>query len=311
MPNFFSNTHTYTFAALLAALGLLSGCDSTDDLFGEDEPTPRPRTELSSPEQPRQTETLADVRLKSIQDAQDKLFAELEADPYSLDEAEYQRRLQTIATQYDSFILDNPDYAYGLLLYGKFLRRTGRTSDANLAFMRANSLVPDMAVAKQQIGNFLVEEGEYGLALPYYLSAIELEPSVAIYRYQLGELLYQYRSYFIESDKLDAVTLDQNMLEAFAKAVELDPTNREYRTRYAEAFFDVQQPDWHTAMAQWDILEVGAENDIERDLIKLQQARVLIELGYYADAQKVLESVTRPSLAEARAELEARTRTGQ
>ncbi|MEM8549194.1 MAG: hypothetical protein AAGF10_00235 [Verrucomicrobiota bacterium] len=164
-------------------------------LFDEDEPE---AGQQPAEEQEVFSQTLADSRLTEIYLQEQALFEELEKDALQLDEAEYQRRLRSIATLYEGFLLDNEDYAYGYLMYGKFLRRAGQPRAANNAFMKANMIDPNIAVAKQQIGNFLAEEGEYGLALPYYLAAIELEPDVALYRYQLGELLHRYRRFFID-----------------------------------------------------------------------------------------------------------------
>lgn len=254
-------------------------------------------------------QTLSDARLADIVERQEELFAEMEVDSARRGELEYGRRLRAIATEYDSFLLDNPDYVYGYLLYGKFLRRAGENKRANDAFMRANMLDPNLAVAKQQIGNYLTEEGEYGLALPYYLAAIDLEPEVPVYRYELGELLSRYRSNFIASGKFDTATLDRNLLEAFHDASQMDPANRDTHIRYAEAFFEVDNPDWQDALNQWTILSKGITDPLQLDLVHLQQARVLIQMGRLDQARKILATVERPSLQEARQKLEAEIAT--
>ncbi|MEM8549195.1 MAG: hypothetical protein AAGF10_00240 [Verrucomicrobiota bacterium] len=102
--------------------------------------------------------------------------------------------------------------------------------------------------------------------------------------------------------------LERSMLDAFAAAVERDPDNRDFRIRYAEAFFDVRKPNWKHAIALWTELESGARSALERELILLQQARVQIELGRRDQARKLLQQVNEPSLREARAELMVRTR---
>ncbi len=250
-------------------------------------------------------ETLSDARLIDILESQDALFEEMAANSAHRSEAEYERRLQVIATEYDSFLLDNPEYVYGYLLYGKFLRSIGETKAANKAFMKANMLDPNLAVAKQQIGNYLAEEGEYALALPYYLAAIDLEPEEPLYRYELGELLSRYRKFYIDKGIFEPETLDRNMLDAFHSASQLAPANRDYHIRYAEAFFEVEDPDWQDALNQWRILGKGVTDPLKLDLIHLQEARVLIKMGRTDEARQVLATVERPSLQEARAEVEA------
>lgn len=339
----FSSRRFKPLAFILTAALLLGGCETVDetwdDIFGDDEEAPRsaatrpgtaPSTTSAARNQPATStsdeprrytytigesaqqaepvfrETMTDRRLADIYEEQQALYAEIEADPTGRDEPEYERRLRAIGTEYESLLLDSPDYAYGYLMYGKFLRRTGNPRAANNAFLKANMLDPNFAVAKQQIGNFLAEEGEYGLALPYYLSAIELEPDEPLYRYQLGELLYSYRDFYVDSGKFDRPTIDQNMLDAFHAAVERAPDNREFRQRYAEAFFDVESPDWDEAMKQWNVLMGRSESDLQRELIQLQRARILIELKRPEEARLILNRVERPSLQEARTELQER-----
>ncbi|QYY36964.1 tetratricopeptide repeat protein [Ruficoccus sp. ZRK36] len=315
----FSVRSTARTLLLLALLGLGTTAradffnDIYEGIFGEDEQKQVPTaegaattatSEDSEPEPFRQT--LSDARLTDIVEKQEELFAEIENKPERRNDLEYQRRLRAIATQYDSFLLDNPDYVYGYLLYGKFLRRTGQSDLANNAFMKANMLDPNIAVAKQQIGNYLAEEGEYTLALAYYLSAIELEPDEPLYHYDLGILLSHYRTQFIESGTFDPDTLDRSMLKTFRDASDLDPANRDYHIRFAEAFFEVDNPDWQDALNQWTILSKGIDDPLQLELVQLQKARVLTEMGRTREAREVLATVQRPSLQEAKQELEAR-----
>ncbi|MEM9227565.1 MAG: hypothetical protein AAGA45_06325, partial [Verrucomicrobiota bacterium] len=102
-------------------------------LFEDDEP------EAAEPAEAEKvfSQTLAESRLAEIYLQELALFEELEENALEHDEAEYQRRLRSIATLYEGFLLDNEDYAYGYLMYGKFLRRAGQPRAANNAFMKA------------------------------------------------------------------------------------------------------------------------------------------------------------------------------
>lgn len=244
-------------------------------------------------------QTVADQRLQRIYDAQLEFFAQLEANPQMAESARDQRA-QNLISQYQSLLLDNPEYVYGYIMYGKLLRQVGQRELANKAFVKANALDPDIAVVKQQIGNYLSEEGDYDLALPYFLAAIRLSPETAVYHYQLGQLLHTYRKMFLADGKLSAPVLDKQLQDAFANAARLDPATRIYALRAAESYFDVIEPDWSRALAEWEALEQTAVSEQERQMILLQKCRVLLAMDKTEAAQSALAAVTDPSLQAAR-----------
>jgi len=251
----------------------------------------------------RTGKTLAETQLERILTKQEKLLNDLSADLGEASTFEQQQKINEVDTAYRSFILDNPEYIYGYILYGKFLRAIGDFETANVIFVKANDLEGDYAVIKQQIGNYLAEEGEYGLALAYFMSAIDLEPKVALYHFQLGELLHTYRNAFVAGGELAADVVARQQFNAFANAARLDPDNRTFQMRYAEAFFDAAQPDWRTALRQWQALATNPSDEVERQIIELQKARVHIELDQYDAARASLAEVTRASLQTSKQQL--------
>lgn len=247
--------------------------------------------------------TLADQRLERIYNQQQDILRQIQERPNDFPQAERDRILDNLLSQYQAFTFDNPDFVYGYILYGKLLRQVGDREAANVAFAKANQLDPEIAVVKQQIGNYLAEEGNLILAIPYFMSAIDLEPYDAIYHYQLGELLYRARDSLIEADGMTRRMIDMEMLEAFSNAARLDADNRIFLKRYAEAFFDVEEPDWVSASNIWRYLDQTAHNEAERDIIRIQRARVLIAMDQLAEAREILSQIDRPSLEDARQQL--------
>ncbi len=313
MSNLFYKTFSPRFALLplaIVTLTLQSGCSwlswtglvdaepsSAAAPTGAAESTTRQPAVATSPD------TLADRRLARIVAQQNAVYADLaDAIDQPLD-AEQENRLANIASQYDSFLTEAPDHLYGHILYGKFLRDVGEYEQANVIFLRANQINPNIAVVKQQIGNYLAETGNYVIALPYFLAAVELEPNAPIYNYQLGELIHRYRDFLIDDGAYDRDGLDQEMLHAFRRAAELDPNNPNYRFRYAEAYFDLQTERWEQALEVWQAVARQDLSQREKDVARLQTARVLIKLGRTDAARQQLEAVTNPTLLPARDEL--------
>lgn len=300
--------HHLIRALALFCLLLLCGCSWFDWMEGEGDAAEAARarrvTAVQDAEAPimgaPQGETMADRRLRDIFEKQQALYERLGDEGANLADPEYDRMINEVVTEYQSYLLDYPESVHGFILYGKMLRDIGQRKEANNAFIRANRLDGNLAVVKQQIGNFLAEEGEASLALAYYISAAELAPNEPIYAYQVGEVLYTFHDKLIAEGAIDAATAEAQMQEAFARAHQLDPSNRKLTQRYAESFYDVTAPDWNRALLLWRALEGSARDPVERDWARLQEARVLLKLGRREEARATLDAITQPGLREAR-----------
>ncbi len=247
--------------------------------------------------------TLADRKLEKIVHEQNAFLSEIELHPERFTENEEARRFDEIFQEYEAFILENPDNIFAHILYGKFLRQGGAMEESNRIFMIVNSKDPNIAVVKQQIGNYLAEHGQYAMALPYFLSAIEIDPMVAIYHYQLGELLKMFKESFISSGILTREQFDKQMLNAFYQARKIEPESWIYQARYAEAFYDLDRPRWFEALMLWKDLEGMAPTVKEKELVFLNEARVLIKLERYEEARGCLAKVYVPEFEKSRREL--------
>lgn len=248
-------------------------------------------------------QSLADIKLQSIVEAQNALLSKLESNPSAFSEMEKERRFNDIFNDYEDFIAKNPNNIYAAIFYGKLLRLTGLSGKAYTVFLTAHKANPNIGVIKQQIGNCLAEEGEFALALNYFLQAITLEPSVALYHYQLGELLRLFKNSFITLGILSTDSFDKQMLNAFRKAKELEPRTWVYQVRYAEAFYDIHKPLWDEALLLWKNLALLAPNTWEKEIVSLNQARVQIKRKHYSQAKECLANVYSPALEKSRREL--------
>jgi tetratricopeptide (TPR) repeat protein len=265
-------------AQLIGTLLLLSGCRSTP---------PQPPTIAAEaghrPAAQLATETLGERKLTALTQRQQAFFAKTDWDAW-----DQQREADRIARGYEALIADAPERTETYLLYGKFLRSIGETERANVMFIKANDLDPQLAVAKQQIGNYLAEDGDYGLALAYFLSAQQLEPQEPVYAFQTGVLLDHYRGDFIDSGIFTATELDAEMQRHLARAAELGQFRHPYGPRYAESFFDTSNFDAQGALVAWRQVAAHAQTPAEREFAQLWQARVWILSGQPELARSLL-----------------------
>ena len=249
------------------------------------------------------TITYADSRLENIIHQQEKLLNRYRVDPSSERKREWVRLFSSIIDLYEDFLADNIKSEEGFLLYGKFLSQIGMDEEAMHAFLKVNRLNPKIAVVKQQIGNFLAEKGDFGLALAYFKSAKELEPNVGIYHYQFAELLHVYHKQFIEDNIFTGEEFDQDMISAFKEAARLMPNDFKMQKRYAEAFYDLEIPQWDNALALWQELEQKSPSVYDKDYCKLNRARVYLEKKEFSEARKILNRLFNKDLEKPRRDL--------
>jgi tetratricopeptide (TPR) repeat protein len=258
---------------------------------------------IAAPEVP---ETMAEHRLKDIGQHQKVLFADAAAQGVALDQAGFTTQVEQLTREYESLLRDNPAFAAGYASYGYMLWKIGLRKQAAAILLKANQMDPDIPLVKNELGNYLAEEGRPREALKYFMAAIKLEPREPLYHYQLGTLLYEARDDFLRSGEWTRASIDHSMLEAFKDAADFAPERIEFTYRYAECFYDMQDPDWAAALSAWQALEMHAQSEVERQTMRLHEANVLLNMGKTDHARQVLGTVTDPALEGQKQKLVAR-----
>lgn len=236
-------------------------------------------------------ETMAEKSLKEIVARQRNIFARAEKESEHLDEAWLRGELQSVINSYDVLIQKNPDFAPAYVTYGMLLGQVGMTKEAVGILLKANKLDANIPVVKNQLAKHLAEDGKPVEALPWIMAAIDLEPKEPLYHYHLGLLLAEGRDDFIRTGQFTRASLDKAMLEAFQHAASCAPDNFAYAYRSAEAYYDLEKPQWEEALKAWIALEDRAKPGIEKETIRLQAANVLIKSGQPDKAKALLASV--------------------
>ena len=241
-------------------------------------------------------ETMAEKSLKDIVARQRDIFSRVEKEGDQLDQAWLRGELQKIINSYDILIQKNPDFAAAYVPYGMLLGKVGMTKEAVGILLKANKLDPNIPIVKNQLAKHLAEDGKPVEALPWIMAAIDLEPREPLYHFHLGLLLTEGRDEFIRTGQFTREALDRAMLEAFAHAAEFAPENFGYAYRHAEAYYDLEKPQWDEALRAWSALEERAKPGIEKETIRLQAANVLLKQGQPDRARALLALVSEPVL---------------
>ena len=250
-----------------------------------------------------QTENWGERQLEKIVQREQALFRDAPEASNTAARAEWERQVRSLITDYQNFLIANPESLEGTILFGKLLRKTGESRLAYAVFTQANAINPKTAVVKQEIGNCLAELGEGPLALWAFMEAIELSPQTALYHYQLGELIDLYENQLLLNNISNGLSLDRQKMAAFREATQLDPGNKDFAWRYAQAFHDTLIPNAKEALLAWTNLESTASTPREKDAIALHQAHWLLELKENEQAQQRLTTIQTPSLEATRTQL--------
>ena len=243
-----------------------------------------------------ESETLAERTLKQIALRQHDIFADAEKQGDKLDQEGFRAQVQSLSHEYELLLQDNPKFAAGYAAYGYLLGKVDLRKESVAMMLKANQLDSDIPLVKNQLGNYMAEEGKPIEAGQYFLAAIKLAPNEPLYHYQLGTLLASARDDFLKTGDWTRATLDAAMLNAFKRASELAPDRFEFAYRYAEAFYDLEKPDWDTALKLWAVLEEKAQTPIERQTMRLHAANILIKSAKPDHARALLDTVDEPSL---------------
>lgn len=244
-------------------------------------------------------ESLSEITLRGIVERQKSLLAqaaEAQRKGDKLDEESFRTQLESLVHEYELLIQQSPDFAAAYASYGYLLSKLEMPKEAMAMLVKADHLDPTIPLVKNELGNFLAEDGKPLEAADYYRSAMKLDPDEPLYPYQLGTLLYEGRDVFLQQGGYTRAQLDQEMLAAFRRAASLAPDRIAFTYRYAEAFADVDPPDWAGAFQAWADLLARTSDPQDRQVLLLQEAHVRLEQHRPDDARPILAQVTDPQL---------------
>ena len=260
----------------------------------------KPDTRAGNAETPAHGTSMATYLLKQLNEREQEAYKKYETALEAGDVDRVKQELQSVIDGYESLIGQAPDFAPAYISYGLMLNRTGNQKESYAMFLKADQLDPMVPVVKNQLGNYMAEEGKYQEAYGFFLLAHDLAPKESLYDYQIGQLLVSFRKFFIADKLFTPKQIDAEILSRFKRAMKNSPNDTAFRMRYAQAFFDVDNPDWETGLEAWQTLYKYAGSDYEKQLVRLYTARVRYELGHYEAARKLLREIDHPDLEESK-----------
>jgi tetratricopeptide (TPR) repeat protein len=213
-------------------------------------------------------------------------------------------RLDTVRTNYTSFLRRHPDSSRGYMAYGSFLNDIGDEEAGKVQFENAAQLDPKNPAAWNNLANYYGENGALTNAFADYARAIELDPSEPVFYQNLATTVYLFRK---DARAFYGITEQQvfdKALDLYRKAVQLDPDNFSLATDYAESYYGIRPLRTNDALVAWTNVLKVAHNDVEREGVFMHLARVKTAAGFFNEARAQLEAVTNDFYADLKRQLE-------
>jgi tetratricopeptide (TPR) repeat protein len=221
-------------------------------------------------------------------------------------QARIRHRFEPVKKAYEDFLQHHPDHVRARLAYGGFLSDIHEEDDAAAQWEKARELDPKNPVPYNNLANHYGHEGPVAKAFEYYSKAVELAPNESLYYFNFATTVYLFRQDATNYFKISEQQVFEKAMALYRKALDLDPDNFVLATDLAQSYYgfkprktgdeetDRRLAQKHTdeALAAWEVALKLARDDIERQGVYIHFARLNINAGRFAEANRNLNAVT-------------------
>jgi tetratricopeptide (TPR) repeat protein len=203
------------------------------------------------------------------------------------------KRFTPVRAHYEDFLKRNPEHINGHLAFGSFLDDMKDENASRDEIAKAIKLDPKNPAAWNNLANHYSHTGPPSKMFEYYQKAIDLSPSEPIYYQNLADAVFVYRKQAQEYYQLaDDQAVFNKSLEIYQNAVRLNPTNFVLATELANNYYGIKPTRTDDALNAWSNALKIAETPEQKEGVYLHLARFNLNAGRFAEAHRLLNSVT-------------------
>jgi tetratricopeptide (TPR) repeat protein len=203
-----------------------------------------------------------------------------------------QQRYEVVRKKYADFLGRHPQHVRAIIAYGSFLNDTGKEKEAADQWKKATDLDPHNPAAWNNLANYYGHCGPLTNAFQCYEKAIQINSNEPVYYQNLGTMVYLYRVDAMAWYHLTEPQVFDRALELYQKALDLDPNNFVLANDLAQSYYGIKPWRIQKAIEAWQYALKTAKNDFQREGVYLHLARWQIQASGFAEARKLLSSVT-------------------
>ncbi len=212
--------------------------------------------------------------------------------PEAMLNAKIDQRFTEIRKAYENFLQRQPQHARARLAYGSFLNDFNEEEEAVVQWEKARQLDPTNPAAWNNLANHYGHRSPVKKAFEYYDKAIELDPNETVYLQNLATTVYLFRHDAREYYEITEEQVFAKALDLYRKALKLDPKNFVLAQDLAQSYYGIKPLRTKEALEAWEYALTVANDDIEREGVYLHMARVELNSGQFAEAQRHINMVT-------------------
>ena len=232
--------------------------------------------------------------------------------------AQVSRRLEPVRKGYEDFLKRHPEHARARLAYGSFLNDVGDEHAAAAQWEKARDINPRLPAVWNNLGNYYGHNGKVADAFTCYDKAIALAPLESVYYQNLATTAFLFRKPAEEHYGLTEPQLFNRVMSLYNKALALDPGNFALAVELAQTYYGFKPPvsgdleedrrtekeHYDTALEAWQRAMKLANDDVERQSVRVHLARVNIMAGNLEEAHRDLDLVTNGVFTPVKARLQ-------
>jgi tetratricopeptide (TPR) repeat protein len=224
-----------------------------------------------------------------------------------LSSAELSRRIRErfvpIRAAYEDFIRRHPDHARARTAYGSFLNDLEDEEGAREQWEKAVTLNPKDPAPYNNLANLYGHHGPVKKAFEYYAKAVELNPREPLYYHNFATTVFLFRKDAREYYGITEQQVFDKALELYYQALKLDPKNFPLAQDIAQTYYGIRPIRMDEALKAWTNTLAIAQSEVERESVYLHLARLKLIGGHFAEARRLLNTVTNETYTELKTRL--------
>lgn len=202
------------------------------------------------------------------------------------------QRVEPVEKAYKAFLDRNPNHTRARIAFGSFLSDTGREDEAKGQWEKARDLDPKNPAAWNNLANYYGHNSPVTNAFACYEKAIQLSPNESVYYQNFATTVYLFRQDATNYFRISEQQVFDKAMALYRKAMALDPENFPLATDVAQTYYGIKPARVKEAFEAWNHALKLANDDIEREGVRVHLARWHRTAGDLAAARRELSLVT-------------------
>jgi tetratricopeptide (TPR) repeat protein len=201
-------------------------------------------------------------------------------------------RLEVVRKAYEDFLRRNPSHTSARLAFASFLGDLREQEASHDQMEKARVLDPENPEPWNNLANFYGHFGPVKKSFEYYAKAIELNPLETVYYHNFATTVFLFRKDAREFYQIEEQQVFDKALGLYNQAIKLDPHNFSLATDVARTYYGIKPPRTAEALAAWEYTLKVATNQIERESVHVNLARIKLNTGRFDEARQHLSAIT-------------------